>query len=275
MFGAVAPGQEQLEQPVTLPGQVTRRLAQADARADAHQLLAVHVARHTDADRQFHAPRPHPAGPVRDHPGIEADLADDVGGVGSLFAHGLDRHLVADLRVALRVAGDAHLVEIVPDLRHRCEQSGCVLELPGVLIDVAGDHEGVSYSGLAQPLQDLTQFRPVPNEPRREVGRHAVAVPGQPFGEFYRGPGSLTRRDRNRERYVLRDVLDDRLLRPREGYNLVAGIPQKLSQPPVRPLRLFGVLLRRHVLPPQGLFALLRLPWTSWWRPGSAPPSPV
>src|SRR5215203_1129582 len=193
MVGAVATGQEQLEQPVTLPVQVARRLAEADARADAYELLTVHVARHAYADRQFHAPRGHPPGPARDHPGIEADLADDVGGVGSLFVHGLDRHLVADLGMALRVAGDAHLIEIVPDLRHRFEQPGRVLKLPGMLIDVAGDDEGVFYAGLAQPLENFTQFRPVPDQPRREVGRHAEAVSGQPFGELYCGPGPLTR----------------------------------------------------------------------------------
>src|SRR5215211_4535388 len=214
MVGTVATGQEQLEQRVTLPVQVARRLAEADARTDAYELLTVHVARRAYADRQFHAPRGHPPGPAPDHPGIEADLADDVGGVGSLIVHGLDRDLVADLGVALRVTGDAHLVEVVPDLRHRGKQPGRALELSGGLIDVAGDDEGIPYAGLAQPLQDLIQFRPVTDEPRREVGRHAEAVSGQPFGELYRGPGSLTRRDRNRERHVLRDVLDDRLLRP-------------------------------------------------------------
>src|SRR5215204_1437294 len=87
------------------------------------------------------------------------------------------------------------------------------------------------------------------SDPPREVGRHAEAVSRQPLGELYSGPGSLTRRGSNREGYVLWDMLDDRFLRPLEGYHLVAGMPQKLCQPPVRPLSEFGVLLRRHVLP--------------------------
>src|SRR5215211_1169237 len=152
MVGTVATGQEQLEQRVTLPVQVARRLAEADARTDAYELLTVHVARRAYADRQFHAPRGHPPGPAPDHLRIEADLADDVGGVGRLFVHGLDRHLVADLGVALRVACDANLVEVVSDLRHRLEQPGRALELPCGLIHIPGDDEGVPYAGLAQPL---------------------------------------------------------------------------------------------------------------------------
>src|SRR5918995_3697933 len=56
--GAVATGQEQLEKPVTLSVQETRRLAEADARGDPDELLAVHVAWHPYPDRQFHAPQP-------------------------------------------------------------------------------------------------------------------------------------------------------------------------------------------------------------------------
>src|SRR5215204_5196508 len=94
-----------------------------------------------------------------------------------------------------------------------------------------------------------TLFRSVPDEPRREVGRNAEAVSRQPLGELYRGPGSLTRRGCNREGYALWDMLDDRILSPLEGYHLVAGMPQKLCQPPVRPLIEFSILLRRHALP--------------------------
>ena len=43
--------------------------------------------------------------------GVEADLADDVGGQRRLLEHRLDRRLVVDQVVALRIAGDAQLGE--------------------------------------------------------------------------------------------------------------------------------------------------------------------
>ena len=52
--GVVAIGQQQPEKPVALSSPETRRFAEAEARVDSHELLAVHVAWHAYADRQFH-----------------------------------------------------------------------------------------------------------------------------------------------------------------------------------------------------------------------------
>jgi hypothetical protein len=135
------------------------------------------------------APRPGgaPADPVVDGVVVEADLAGDVRRVGLLLVHRLDGVLVADQGVALRVAGDADLLEAVPDLVHRPEQRCGALELAGGLRRVARHDEDVPNVSLAQPRQDLAELRPVPDEPRREVRGDLEALLREPLGQLQGG----------------------------------------------------------------------------------------
>src|SRR5215208_2020021 len=96
---------------------------------------------------------------MRGHRGVEADLADDVGGVGRLIMHRLDSCLIAYEGMALRIAADADLLEIVADLGHRPKERGRALELAGGLVGVTGDDERVLYAGSAQPPPDILQVR--------------------------------------------------------------------------------------------------------------------
>src|SRR5215212_6251178 len=127
--------------------------------------------------RQLHAPIPDVTDPMRGHRGVEADLADDVGGVGRLIIHRLDGCLIAYEGMALRVAADADLLEIVADLGRRLKERSRALELAGGLVGVSSDDKRVLYAGSAQPPQDVLQVRLVADEPRRDVRRHLVAPP--------------------------------------------------------------------------------------------------
>src|SRR5918998_1394184 len=222
-------GQEHPEEPVPVFLEKPRRLAEADTTGDTHELRSVHDAGDTDVYRQLHAPLPDATDPMRGHRGVEADLADDVGGVGRLVIHRLDGCLVADQGMALRVPRDADLLEGVPDLGHRFEERGRALELAGGLGGVPGDDERVLYAGPVQPPQHALQVRLVANKPRRDVRRHLVAPSRQPLGEPHRLFDTLFRRRRHRELDALGHVLDDSLLHASQGYHLVPGASQGLG----------------------------------------------
>src|SRR5918993_3529835 len=111
--GAVAPGRKEPDEPVTVLFEEPRRLPEAYAPRYPQEFLPAHSAGHPDVDRQLHAPRPYAPGPAGDGWRVEGYLTDDVGGVGLLLVHGLYRVLVADEGMALRVPGDADLVEAV------------------------------------------------------------------------------------------------------------------------------------------------------------------
>src|SRR5918998_5113891 len=140
-------GQEHPEEPVPVFLEKPRRLAEADTTGDTHELRSVHDAGDTDIYRQLHAPVPDATDPMRGHRGVEADLADDVGGVGRLVIHRLDGCLVAYEGMALRVATDTNLLESVPDLGHRSEKRSRTFELAGWLVGVPSDDERVLYAG--------------------------------------------------------------------------------------------------------------------------------
>ena len=110
--------------------------------------------------------------PPVDDAGIEAELADDVGGKGLLVEHHLDRGLVADERVALRVAGDAHVSYAVLELGHLREQCRCAGEPSRRHVHIAGDHEEVADADSDEATEDLLQVLLVPDEASCEVRRN-------------------------------------------------------------------------------------------------------
>ena len=66
--------------------------------------------------------------------------------------------------MALRVAGDAHVVDAVPELWHRREQPHRAVELSCRPVDVAGDHEDVADAEFKEPLQNVPQVLLVSDE---------------------------------------------------------------------------------------------------------------
>src|SRR5918998_1799209 len=180
--GAVTPGRKEPDEPVTVLLEEPRRLPEAYAGGYPHELLPADGAGHPDVDRQLDAPRPYAPGPAGDGCRVEGYLADDVGGVGLLLVHGLYRVLVADKGMALRVPGDANLVEVVPEFSHRRQQPARAGELAGGLLGVPSDDEGVPYAGPAQPPEYLLEVHLVPYETGGEVWRRLVAPLPQPLG---------------------------------------------------------------------------------------------
>ncbi len=123
-----------------------------------------------DVDRKPSAPRPHVLDPPHRHLGVEADLADDVGRELGFLEHRLDRRLVVDQGVALGVAGDADLGDLVPVLRHRAQERGRPFELPRRLRCIAGDDEDLADARLVEPREDPAQVALVQDEPGRRCG---------------------------------------------------------------------------------------------------------
>ncbi len=222
----VAAHTEQVRQPGrVLPGK-PRRLLDADPRGDPHEPRRVQRPRHADVDGQVHAAPAEPADPTGDRLGAEADLADDVGREAALVPHRLDGDVVVDEGMALGVAGDADLLELVTRLGHRRQQVERALEPAGRLLDVARDDEDLADAAVAQPLHDVLEVDLVGDQPGREVGDHATALGGQPLGDRERAGDPPGRRRRHGHRDVAGDVLGDRVRDAVEGKDLVPGSPQ-------------------------------------------------
>src|SRR5207248_1181436 len=86
----------------------------------------------------------------------------------ALVPHGLDRHIVMDERVALRVARDTYVGQTV--IRgQRGEQGERIAKLTRRLARVARDHEHVGDAGRLQRIEDLSKLHLVPDETRREM----------------------------------------------------------------------------------------------------------
>src|SRR5215208_1874743 len=105
--------------------------------------------------RQLHAPIPDVTDPMRGHRGVEADLADDVGGVGHLIVHRLDGCLIAYEGMALRVAAYTNLLESVPNFGHRSKKRSRTFELAGGLVGVPSDDERILNADPTQPPQHI------------------------------------------------------------------------------------------------------------------------
>ena len=137
-------------------------------------------------------------------------------------------------RVALRVPGDADVVERVAELRHRLQQRCGAVERSGGLRCVARDHEHVAHAGCPQPGHDLRKVRTIGHEPGRDVRRNRIAVAGQPVDEIQRVSEPATRRDGDGQLHVVRHVLEHLLLDPVEREHLVARPAEELGQAHVR-----------------------------------------
>src|SRR5919109_2981057 len=132
-------------QPRAVGAQEARGLAETDPHRDSQQLRVVDDAGQADPDRQARSARAHPRDPGADSLGFEADLTDDVGRHRRLLEHRLDRRLVADQVMALRIAGDAELREAAAHVVHRRQQLGRAVEPPG-LLRVSGRHEYFAHA---------------------------------------------------------------------------------------------------------------------------------
>src|SRR2546427_1833690 len=137
-----------------MPAHESRRLTDSDPRRNSKEPGTRNRPGNSDVDW-----KPHPTGsdgsdPPRDHAGVEAELADDVRRERLLVEHHLNRGLIADEGVALRVAGDSNLFHSVPELGHRSEQRRRAVELPRRQLHVAGDREDVADAEREELLED-------------------------------------------------------------------------------------------------------------------------
>src|SRR5712691_10135966 len=140
-----------------MPAHESSRLTDSDPRRNSKEPGTRNRPGNSDVDWKPHPTGPDGSDPPRDHAGVEAELADDVRRERLLVEHHLDRGLVADEGVAFRVAGDAHLVDAVPELGHRREERGRAVELSRRQVHVAGDREDVADADREEPLEDLPQ----------------------------------------------------------------------------------------------------------------------
>ena len=142
---------------------------------------------------------PDPGDPLAQRGRVEAQVADDVGGVPPLVPHGLDGDVVVDPRVALRVAGDPDRARTGCPSRPavRAATARCRTRPAGGSASPAG-HEHVVHPAGGQPGHDVGQVRVVAHQPGGQVRHHPVARPGQPLGQVERGVQALGRARRSR-----------------------------------------------------------------------------
>ena len=217
-----------------MPGGEPGRVGHADLRRHLDQLGPVHRPRQSEQQRQGDAAPADPPDPLPQRRRIEAQVADDVGRMPPLVPHRLDGDIVLDLRVGLRVSGDA-------DPGERAAQLGQVLqhvqragELARRRVGVAGGHEDVVDPDRRQARHDLVQVRGIADQPRRQVRHDPESLGGQPLGQPERRLQSLGRRRRDRDDDVARHPFEHRFLGARRGQHLVAGLVQQrrdLAQP--------------------------------------------
>ena len=136
---------------------------------------------------QRDAPGPHAVDPPAQQGRVEAQVADDVGGVPALVPHGLDGDVVLDPRVALRVAGDPGPRERGAHLREPFQQRQGAVELTGRGVGVTRRHEHVVHAAGGQPRHDVGQVGVIGHQPRRHVRDHPEPPAGQPLGQVERG----------------------------------------------------------------------------------------
>ena len=96
--------------------------------------------------------------------------------------------------MALRVAGDPDLLELVAELVERRQQRERVGE-PADRLAVAADHEDVADGRGLEPAQDLLGVLLVRDQPRSDVWDDVEAGCRQPLGDVERGvePASSAR----------------------------------------------------------------------------------
>jgi hypothetical protein len=224
--GAVAAAQEQAREQPAVPAQKSRRLTDSDPRRDAKELRARNRPGNPDVDGEPDAAGSDGSDPPRDHTGVEAELADDVRREGLLFEHHLNRGLIADEGVALRVAGDPNLFRALPELGHRHEQRRRAVELPCRQVRVAGDREDVADADREEPLEDVLQMLLVPDEASCEVRRNLEPGRRELLAQSQRRFEPPCRRRGDRHLDLSRDVREHVVGDPLDREHLVAGTPQ-------------------------------------------------
>ena len=111
----------------------------------------------------------------------------------ALVPHRLDGDVVADLRVALRVAGDASAGERTIHLGQGVEQAECAVEPAEWRVGVAGRDEHVVHPADSQPGNDVREVRLVVHQPGRQVRHYPVAVRGKALGQVQGRPQPFDR----------------------------------------------------------------------------------
>src|SRR5262245_28310218 len=167
--GPVAVGHQQAREQPAVPPDESRRLADADPRRDPEELSALNRSRNSDVDRQPDAAGSDGSDPPREDAGVQAELTDDVRGKRLLVEHHLNRGLVADEGVALRVAGNAHFLDAVLELGYRHQQRRRPVELPCRQVDIAGDRKDVADAHRDKPLEEVPQVVLVSDEASCEM----------------------------------------------------------------------------------------------------------
>ena len=236
----VAAGQEEPPEHPLLLAQEPGRLPEPQPGGDPDQLLPAHRAGQADPDRQPHPGGGDPAGPPHGGGRIEAQLGDDLRGVGRLRGERARDQLVGDPAVPLRVAADPDPVEpVTGDLVQLGEQSKGVRIAAHRLGGVTADDEQRADPRVGEPVGEIGQVRPVPDQPGREVRRHPVAVPGEPDGELHGRVEPLRLGGRDAQPGAGGDVGEHLVRGTRERQHLVGGRAQHPGEhgPPVRTRR--------------------------------------
>ena len=113
---------ERPPEPALVRPEEAQRVTDADPCRHADELRERNGAGKPDMDRELRPSVPHRFHPGCGHACVEADLADDVGRELLLGEHRLDRRVVRDERVALRVAGNADIPKRLSELGKSSQQ---------------------------------------------------------------------------------------------------------------------------------------------------------
>src|SRR5919204_5833646 len=125
-------------------GEEAHGVAHADLHGYPQELSAVKHARNANMDGQNYPLLPDAGKPPHDHPWIEADLGDHVGGKRLFVCQRPAQGHIVDERMALRIGGDADLCEAMPHVGQGPEQVKSAGEGAGGLLRISSDHEDLA-----------------------------------------------------------------------------------------------------------------------------------
>jgi hypothetical protein len=124
--------------------------------------------------------------------------------------------------VAFRIAGDADLGKVVPELGHCSEEWRRSREAAGRLLRVPRHHEEVAHAHPRDAVEQLAQVGLVANEAGREVRDDLEPVSGETLGELERRAEAQAGRNGHRHLHVTRHVRENVVLDARQRDHLVS-----------------------------------------------------
>src|SRR4029453_10943408 len=146
-----------------------------------------------------------------------------------LFPHRLNRDVVRDKGVALRIAGDAHPLERPAHRGQFCQDSDGPDVLTCRWVHISRGYEDILHTDLESPLDEILQMRLVTQQPGKKMRYDLVSVPDKSAGEVEGPVQTLGGGCGDGQAHIPRDRLDHCLLDGVGGQYLEPRMRQQVS----------------------------------------------